>query len=391
MINTRESSSLSFVGERYNTALKDRLTLKTELSELIFNLDKTSILNASKIRPLSKSLSSFIENPLEAEQIRQKQKMLRSAIGKEGWLRRQLSDKPKSAEIIRPEIPAWQRYEEKLQAVTSVQDGSVKIPADEKQIPENLPQVDRRGQDLTKAVSEKGRNRFWKPARAALATAAFVAGFLGNPERASSPAPEIKPQIQAAASLPPLPQSHSIHQTVIPITISAILPVPELPQIELKSLAVTPAEKPAAPKEPEVIPVAAPFGKRQEFLAKEILPLTRECNLPDALVAGQWAQESGREFDSPSNNYFGLGPRMRFKNIQEGVKTYCNTIKDILGKKGRDVNSMKDSVEILTGLQTGNPRYEGDEANPLAYVRTVSSIGEFQFYDKLEKANASKA
>src|SRR5690349_14641504 len=56
------------------------------------------------------------------------------------------------------------------------------------------------------------------------------------------------------------------------------------------------------------------------FLEREILPTTRKCGLPDALVAGQWALESGRATTSPINNFFGIGPGWRFNTVSENVK-----------------------------------------------------------------------
>lgn len=120
--------------------------------------------------------------------------------------------------------------------------------------------------------------------------------------------------------------------------------------------------------------------KQRYFLEKELLPRSRQCGIPDALHAGQWALESGRSTYRADNNYWGIGPRWRFGSLDEGVATYCKTVKNILKHKGYEVS--QDSKLDLKRLQEGNFRYEGHNPDPQTYVEHVSNLDEFKYYNK---------
>ena len=120
--------------------------------------------------------------------------------------------------------------------------------------------------------------------------------------------------------------------------------------------------------------------KQTYFLEHSIFPVTRACGVPDSLAAAQWALESGRATTSPINNFFGIGPGWKFATVKANVEKYCQTIKNILKRKGYDLSQMSDPVEILKALQAGSYRYEGHNPDPMTYVHHISSLKEFKAY-----------
>lgn len=120
--------------------------------------------------------------------------------------------------------------------------------------------------------------------------------------------------------------------------------------------------------------------KQRYFLEKELLPRSRKCGIPDALHAGQWALESGRSISKSSNNYWGIGPGWTFKSLDEGVATYCKTVKNILKKKGYEISG--DAKLDLKRLQEGTYGYEGHNPDPQTYVDHVMALEEFKYYYK---------
>jgi hypothetical protein len=161
------------------------------------------------------------------------------------------------------------------------------------------------------------------------------------------------PQITEAQYLTPLPSSYEVsvsHQENVYPTITPTLAVEEVEE------------------------------EKQHILDK-ILPLTRKCGLPDKLVASQWAVESGRKQKSNINNYFGLGPHLVYPSLEANVRDYCLTVKNIARKNGLEIMDNTSSIEILEALQSGKTRYEAHNADPYAYVRTVSNTPEWREYE----------
>ncbi len=117
-----------------------------------------------------------------------------------------------------------------------------------------------------------------------------------------------------------------------------------------------------------------------DFLETQLLPRTRKYGIPDALVAGQWAIESGRATNRADNNYFGLGPGLKFATLDEAVKVYYVSLKHILARKGYNLDTISDPYQILQDLQQGDYRYEGHSPKPLEYVQLVSSVPEYVYY-----------
>ena len=136
--------------------------------------------------------------------------------------------------------------------------------------------------------------------------------------------------------------------------------------------------------DPKATPTPTPAQKRSlkpsEFLEANILPITREYGIPDALVASQYALEGGRVTSNPQNNFFGLmrnGQLIFYPSIEANVRDYALTIKNILKAKNYFLPMNKD--EIILALQSGDkPRYEGHNADPLAYVYTIKSLPEWE-------------
>lgn len=128
--------------------------------------------------------------------------------------------------------------------------------------------------------------------------------------------------------------------------------------------------------------------QQRYFLEHTLFPLTDRYDLPRALVAGQWAIESGRAIHKPGHNYFGLmqwdANRVRSlqycSSLEVCVKNYASTIKSIHTRKGYAYNPKDDPVTILKKLQEATPRYEGDESDTQHYIKLVSSTDEFKFY-----------
>lgn len=130
-----------------------------------------------------------------------------------------------------------------------------------------------------------------------------------------------------------------------------------------------------------------------QLLEHFVFPNTRPRHIPDALAAGQTALESGYG-ESPlavnNNNLHGTmqwdaagnrSPRT-FKSASDSASLYADTVNRILAAKGYDISKMS-SDEILSALQEGNaPRYEGDNKNPQAYVKTVKGLGAYQKYNR---------
>lgn len=120
--------------------------------------------------------------------------------------------------------------------------------------------------------------------------------------------------------------------------------------------------------------------KNISYFEQNIMPLTKQCGIPNALAAAQWALESGRAGQRSDNNHFGIGPGWKFNSVEDEVKVYCKTIKNILAFKGYDLSKISDPIEIVTKLQEGNKRYEGHSDRPYEYVKLITGLAEFERY-----------
>ncbi len=125
------------------------------------------------------------------------------------------------------------------------------------------------------------------------------------------------------------------------------------------------------------------YNPQWDFLEQNIFPLTDKAGLPRALVASQWASESGRNTNSPINNYFGLGPNIRYPNLERNVSDYILTISNILKRKGSDLSKAKDAKTILKIIQSGKTgRYEAHNPDPMTYVQDLMNTPEFRYYNQ---------
>lgn len=144
-----------------------------------------------------------------------------------------------------------------------------------------------------------------------------------------------------------------------------------------------------------VIPQPTPTPSPTSFdslLEHFVFPWTRGKHIPDSVAAGQTGIESAYG-KSPAavnqNNLHGImqwdeqGNRSlrSFDSASDSAKMYANTINNILSKKGYDITKMTPEG-ILTALQTGTPRYEGDNSNPQEYVDKVKGLSTYRKYSK---------
>jgi len=129
-----------------------------------------------------------------------------------------------------------------------------------------------------------------------------------------------------------------------------------------------------------ITPTPTPAVKKQSFLESSVFPITREYDIPDALVASQWALEGGRITSNTQNNLFGLmanGKLINYPSIEANVRDYALTIKNILKAKNFHLPLAKD--EIILALQSGDkPRDEGHNPDPMTYVYTIKSLPEWE-------------
>jgi len=129
----------------------------------------------------------------------------------------------------------------------------------------------------------------------------------------------------------------------------------------------------------------------EKILNEVIFPITRQAGIPDSVAAAQAAVEGGRAQSDAAqrlNNYYGImdwpnGQRQlkAFNSPQESVQAYVNTVKKLVPNVGQ----LPDDLSVLEALQSGPQRYEGDQEDPMAYVRTVTNTPEFRRYMRLKK------
>jgi hypothetical protein len=165
-------------------------------------------------------------------------------------------------------------------------------------------------------------------------------------------------------------------QATEPIVLS---PIPS-PTVTSRPTVTTSPSPIQQEKEPRTSSKGA-VSQGEGHILNTILPITRECGLPDALVASQWAVESGRAQTSKINNFFALGPHIVYPSLERNVSDYCLTVVNIASKNGLTIDSTTTAYEILLALQSGNTRYEAHNEDPMTYVRTVSNTPEWRQYE----------
>lgn len=133
-------------------------------------------------------------------------------------------------------------------------------------------------------------------------------------------------------------------------------------------------------------------GVPQNFLQtlnSQVLPITRQFGIPDAVVAAQAAHESGYG-QSPAaknlNNLFGLmhfnpqtGQRSihSFASPQQAATFYAQTVQSLVPNLAQIKNNPQ---AVLQALQSGKQRYEADNPNPQQYVYDVTQNPLWQAY-----------
>lgn len=141
------------------------------------------------------------------------------------------------------------------------------------------------------------------------------------------------------------------------------------------------------PQMPTQIPGVTPEVS-QHFLniMQQVLPITRQYGIPDAVAAAQAAQESGYGTSqaAQANNYFGLmhwdpqtGKRSlhTFATPQQAATFYAQTVTSLVP----NIQNMS-PYQALQALQSGKQHYEGDNADPMQYVRDVSANPAWQAF-----------
>lgn len=122
-----------------------------------------------------------------------------------------------------------------------------------------------------------------------------------------------------------------------------------------------------------------------DTLNNVILPVTRAAGIPDPVAAAQTAMESGHGKTAVNNNYHGImqwdaqGKRSlrSFNSPEESAKAYVQTLQHIVPDLTKYKN---DPTGLLRALQSGKTRYEGDNADPMAYVQNVTNVPEWGAY-----------
>lgn len=152
---------------------------------------------------------------------------------------------------------------------------------------------------------------------------------------------------------------------------------------------------PAQVPRPTAIPTPNPrYAVAPDFestLNTYVFPHTRAEGLPDAVSAGQTGVESAygqSDAAKTKNNYHGImqwddkGNRSlrSFPSASDSAKMYAQTVKKILKQKGYDVTKMN-ADQILDALQTGTPRYEGDNPDPKHYSRYIKNLSVYKRYN----------
>lgn len=189
--------------------------------------------------------------------------------------------------------------------------------------------------------------------------------MLGNiPEwvKKFSPSDTPVPSLMPAKSPTPSP-------TIAPTATPTTMPTP------------TPTQTPSVGAPKSVQGVDQSFV---DILNNKILPITRQYDIPDAVVAAQAGAESGHgksDIHRDYNNYFSLkfgGKMHHYENIENGVRDYALTIKNMVPNLEQLKNNPLAVMQAMQGHKTGN--FEGDNTNPMQYVYDVSHTPEWQAY-----------
>lgn len=172
-------------------------------------------------------------------------------------------------------------------------------------------------------------------------------------------APTVTPNVTATPTRQPSPT---------PAPQQAVLGAQTSPVVQPSPTGI----EPTAGSMPQQIPGLAPQVS-QNFLTtlSQILPVTRQYGIPDALVAGQAAQESGyMQHPAGQNNFFGMRghstPWANFQTPQEGATYYAQTITSLVP----NIANLSPE-QALVALQSGRQRYEGNNPNPMTYVNDI--------------------
>lgn len=115
-------------------------------------------------------------------------------------------------------------------------------------------------------------------------------------------------------------------------------------------------------------------------------PITRQYGIPDAVVAGQAALESGNSLSpAGSYNFWGLKSNSHpgfanFNNIQEAAKYYAQTVTNHVP----NIKNMTPS-QVMYALQSnGKQNYDAvgpsDNGNPYTYSKKVMSTGAWKAF-----------
>lgn len=183
--------------------------------------------------------------------------------------------------------------------------------------------------------------------------------------------------LHAAQTPTPTQQPNPIHTAMKAVLGSAD---PQMGQQQAANPSVTPT-----PQIPTSIPGIAPdvSNNMLSLLNNHIFPVTRKYGIPDALVAGQFAQESGfGTKPTKTNNYFGLkshhGGFAQFDTPEAGAEYYAQTVTNNVPNFDQLKN---DPQALLKAIQSqGTKNYEGDNGNPMQYVSDVSKNPAWQAF-----------
>lgn len=199
------------------------------------------------------------------------------------------------------------------------------------------------------------------------------------------PANSIQPTRVPTPTQQPIRPSFQSNPNQLPAGLSPLnIPHPTA-QPTMASPTVTPTPPLPTPQGAVTQVPGLPAQVSQNFttmLNQHILPVTRQYGIPDALVAGQAAQESGyMQKPAGQYNFFGLKAHSypgfaNFQTPEEAARYYAQTIQALVPNIGQ-----MNAQQGLMALQSGRQRYEGDNPNPMMYVQSVSANPAFQVYN----------
>lgn len=118
-----------------------------------------------------------------------------------------------------------------------------------------------------------------------------------------------------------------------------------------------------------------PRREHLDYLEDNILPQTRQAGIPDALVAGQWAEEGGRNINPAGFNWWGAGGTnpISYPSMESSTRNYIQTIRENSGLSNFAGRSPEEILELIQYI------YEQSQPEGV-YRKNVTNTPEWRFY-----------